>query len=51
MDAHHLHLVSIDKQTNRVAERAAIPGPGGAAVADRTLWVTIRSKILRLRLA
>ena len=46
-----LHLVSIDMETNRVAERAAIQGPGGAAVADGTLWVTIRSKILRLRLA
>lgn len=46
-----LHLVSIDMETNRVAERAAIQGPGGAAVADGTLWVTIRSKILKLRLA
>jgi virginiamycin B lyase len=46
-----LHLVSIDERTNRVVERAAIPGPGGAAVADGTLWVTNRSKLLRLRLA
>jgi hypothetical protein len=33
-----LHLVSIDQKTNRVVERAAIHGPGNAAVADGTLW-------------
>ena len=41
-----LHLVSIDEETNRVVERAAIQGPGGAAVADGTLWVTNRSASL-----
>jgi hypothetical protein len=41
-----LHLVSIDKKTNRVVERAALQGPGGAAVADGTLWVTNRSNLL-----
>ncbi len=46
-----LHLVSIDKKTNRVVERAALQGPGGAAVADGTLWVTNRSNLLKLRLA
>jgi hypothetical protein len=46
-----LHLISIDEKTNRVVERAAIQGPGGGAVADRTLWVTNRSNLLRLRLA
>jgi YVTN family beta-propeller protein len=45
------HLVSIDKKTNRVTERAAIEGPGGAAVADGTLWVSNASKLLRLHLA
>ena len=46
-----LHLVGIDTKTNRVVERAAIQGPGGAAVADGTLWVTNRSDLLGLRLA
>jgi hypothetical protein len=46
-----LHLVSIDKKTNRVMERTAIGGPGGAAVANGTLWVSNASKLLRLRLA
>jgi DNA-binding beta-propeller fold protein YncE len=46
-----LHLVSIDKKTNRVVERAAIGGPGGAAVSNGTLWVSNASKLLRLRLA
>jgi virginiamycin B lyase len=45
-----LHLVSIDERTNRVVERAAIHGPGNAAVADGTLWVTSHSRVLRLRL-
>jgi YVTN family beta-propeller protein len=45
-----LHLVSIDQKTNRVVERAAIQGPGNAAVADGTLWVSNPSKLLRLRL-
>ncbi len=31
-----LHLVSIDKKTNRVLERAAIQGLGSAAVANGT---------------
>jgi hypothetical protein len=35
-----MHLVSIDKETNRVVEQAAIGGPGGAAVANGTLWVS-----------
>ena len=46
-----LHLVSIDKKTNRVMERAAIEGPGGAAVANGTLRVSHASKLLRLHLA
>ena len=46
-----LHLVSIDMKSNRVVERAPIQGPGGAAVADEALWVTLRSKVLRLRVA
>jgi len=46
-----LHLVSIDKKTNRVMEQAAIEGPGDAAVANGTLWVSNASKLLRLHLA
>ena len=41
--------VTIDTKTNHVVERAAIQGPGGAAGADGTLWVSSRSKLLRLR--
>jgi hypothetical protein len=44
------HLVSIHPETNRVEERAAIRGPGGATVADGTLWVSSPSKLLKLRL-
>ena len=40
--------VTIDTKTNHVVERAAIQGPGGAAGADGTLWVSSRSKLLRL---
>ena len=46
-----LHLVSIDKKTDRVVEQATIQGPGGASVANGTLWVSNPSKLLRLRLA
>jgi hypothetical protein len=46
-----LHLISIDKKSNRAVERAAIHGPGGAAVANGTLWGSNASKLLRLRLA
>ena len=46
-----LHLVSIDKKTDRVVEHATIQGPGGASVANGMLWVSDPSKLLRLRLA
>jgi hypothetical protein len=46
-----LHLVFLDKKTNRVAERAAIAEPGGVAVANGTLWVSNASKLLRLDMA
>jgi virginiamycin B lyase len=44
------HLVSIDPKTDEVVEQKAIRGPGVAAVADDTLWVSSGSKLLRLRL-
>lgn len=43
------NLISIDGKTNRVVNRATIRGPGNAAVADGTLWVSSSSSILRLR--
>jgi virginiamycin B lyase len=44
------NLISIDGKTNRVVNRATIRGPGNAAVADGTLWVSSSSSLLRLRL-
>jgi DNA-binding beta-propeller fold protein YncE len=43
-------LVSIDRRTNHASPRADIKGPGGAAVADQTLWVTSSTTLLRLHL-